>query len=179
MSQPNRTSRRVVIGRLEQLDERIALSGTTATAVSHSGPVVSPVAAYPPFVYNYSTIYDSTGHYKTQVSGSTTTTSKVGGTIAMQKHDIKMNSQVTKSAAPGNSGMTSGVHQLYKSPASVPLELLYGFKSGGTSANSSQQVNPSLISGNLSSQAPAASVSTGQQPTINHPVTSLQIMFKI
>jgi hypothetical protein len=50
MSRPNRTSRRVVIGRLEQLDERIALTtGATVAVVSHSGPVPFPVSPIPPF----------------------------------------------------------------------------------------------------------------------------------
>jgi hypothetical protein len=48
MTKLNRTSRRAAICRVEQLDERIALSGMTAAAV-HSGPVPFPVSPIPPF----------------------------------------------------------------------------------------------------------------------------------
>jgi hypothetical protein len=73
MNKLNRTSRRAAIGRVEQLDERIALSGMTAA--THSGPIVSPVSAYPPFFFNYSNIYGPTGHYNPPGSGATIPTS--------------------------------------------------------------------------------------------------------
>jgi hypothetical protein len=55
MSQPNRTSRRVVIGRLEQLDQRIALSGVIPVVTAHSGAIVVSYTAGTTPVVNLAT----------------------------------------------------------------------------------------------------------------------------
>jgi hypothetical protein len=51
MTRLSRTNRRAAIGRVEQLDERIALSGMAAASIS--GPIAYPVSAVPPFVYTH------------------------------------------------------------------------------------------------------------------------------
>jgi hypothetical protein len=90
MSQPNRTSRRVVVGPLEQLDQRIALSGTTGVIVSHihPGPVVTLHPKHP---------------------GSTWVT---GGRITTADKGIRLTQQIKESAGSSHSVSMNGLKSL-------------------------------------------------------------------